>query len=487
MNILQKSPQVSLHVPPLMWQEIRQAMLDARQGREEVIGFLFCKRDRLSKIRFRYIPLNWIVPSPECYEHQSNNGLVLKQSFHRYILDTYLDGESETNKLDVVHIHTHYGNTAPAFSAIDDHYEAEYARFLASAYPHKPRLISGVFDESLEKAEFRIWDRQGIDRTPIDFSHSWFPPLEDKTSLVDTTAEIFSRQQVFGKGVQQQLGQLKVALIGCGGIGSVFAEQLARLGVRHWLLIDPDRLETVNLNRTPGATQQMVDRNWQKVDYVKWLIKRAYAVGSHVRTLPISIENETAKAETAMADLIVVATDNHKSRQIAQELALQHMRPLICLGTHIEAKPNHRPRLYTRVTVPPLNGGWCLMCANVINLQQAALESAPIEILDIAQNAGYIKGINNPAVYWLNSLCASAGVGIVHKMIAGFLNADAGLDWISDFSHDHWLKTNPEHLHTKDCYFCSSDLTPESDREIDLVEFTGDRHEDYIFPNEEIW
>lgn len=202
----------------------------------------------------------------------------------------------------------------------------------------------------------------------------------------------------------------------------------------------------------------MVDQWWYKVHYVKWLIKRTYATGSHVRALPLSVEDEKAKAEIAAADLIVVATDNHRSRQVAQELALEYARPLVCLGTHIEVKPNNQPRMYCRVTVPPIGSGWCLMCGNMINLQLAALESAPTEIAEIAEKAGYLEGIDAPAVYWLNNICASTGVGVIHSIISGFLDVDSGLDWIYDFPNSNWLKTNTDHLQSSDCYFCSSDI-----------------------------
>jgi len=112
--------------------------------------------------------------------------------------------------------------------------------------------------------------------------------------------------------------------------------------------------------------------------------------------------------------------------------------------------------MYCRVTVPPLGGGWCLMCGNIINLRQAALESATKAIAALASNAGYIRGIDDPAVFWLNSICASTGIGVVHGMLSGFLALDSGLDWIYDFPNSNWLKTNTEHLTTPDCYFCSS-------------------------------
>lgn len=505
MNTKRKFPESLLHIPPAMWKKFHNAMLQERQAREEVMGFLFCSRQQLSKRKIRYIPQAWVVPSSDCYEHQTEVGLVLKQSFHKYLLDTYLpdlsgkssksdvkrqripnqewdyvdneffnydisdrignrDNSTKSNTiLDVVHIHTHLGDEEPKFSYIDDRHEAEYAKFLGSFKNRKHRLISGVFNESLDKYKFRIWDRKGTYHTQIKFCNSWFAisdRLENKDQATHSISKdrdglMFARQQVFGQEVQEKLGQLKVALIGCGGIGSVFAEQLARLGVKNWILIDPDRLETSNLNRMPGATIEMVDQCWYKVHYVKHLIKKIYQIGSHVECLANLIEDKRIQLKVADADLIVVATDNHNSRQTAQKIALKYVRPLMCLGTHIDIKPNKNLRLYCRVTIPPLGGHWCLMCGNIISLQQAALESAPNAIADIAYQAGYIQGINNPAVLWLNSICASTAVGVLHGMLSDFLNLDFGLDWIYDFPNSNWLQSDVQHLTTSDCYFCA--------------------------------
>ncbi|AFZ11556.1 UBA/THIF-type NAD/FAD binding protein [Crinalium epipsammum PCC 9333] len=441
-------PKISLHIPPQMWYQFRQVMQKARKTNEEVIGFFFCKRHQLSKHQVRYLPKSWVVPEPDCYERQSISGLVLKQQFHLYLLHNHL-----IPGLDVVHIHTHAGQGQLSFSCVDDRYESEYAKFLSSTFKKKPRLISGIFDESLQNSQFRLWDRKGQSFQKINFDKSWFA-LEEKTAYLPETELMFARQQVFGKTFQKQLGELSVTLIGCGGIGAIFAEQLGRLGVKKWLLIDPDRLETVNLNRMPAATPEMVKERWYKVHYVKQLIKRIYATGSSVKAMPVSITDESVQREVAATDLIVVATDNHYSRQVAQELALKYMRPLVCLGTHIDIQGNGTPRMYGRVTVPPLGGGWCLMCGNMINLRIAALELAPFEINHLAMQAGYLEGINNPAVFWLNSLCASSGVGVIHGMLSGFLNVDSGLDWIYDFSESNWLKTNTNYLTGSDCYFC---------------------------------
>lgn len=480
--MIQYKPQVCLHIPPAMWNKFRNAMLGVRQGEEEVIGFFFCQRQQLTD-KVRYVPVGWVVPSPECYEHQSADGLIFKQSFHRYLLDTYLQKQSKPSAidksdrnnfyhadfycdedrensffsntllsntaLDVVQIHSHFGFETPQFSDIDDRHEAEYARFLAANYDS--RLISGIFNESIDEYQFRIWDRQGTYNEAIAFYDSWFAldgVTDNEMNHSSVTGSMYARQQIFGKSLQSQLSQLKVAIVGCGGIGSVFAQQLGRLGVKNWILVDGDRLKTSNLNRMPGATHQMVKQNWYKVNYLKHLIEQIHQTNCDVRAYPYFIEQ--GQLEIADADLIVVATDNHRSRLITQELALKYVRPLICLETHIELKDN-TPRMYCRVTVPPFGGQWCLMCGNIINLQQAALETASDAIANVTQ------GINNPAVFWLNSICASTGVGIVHGLLNGFINLDFGWDWIYDFPNSTWLKTNTQDLATPDCDFCSGD------------------------------
>lgn len=460
MNTHQKLPQVSLQVPPLMWHQFGQAMRQARNTNEETIGFLFCQSHQISKRQVRYFPKAWVVPTPDCYETQSASGLVLKQEFHHYLLNTYL-----CQGLDVVHIHTHTGNQVPDFSYVDDRYEAEYVRFLNSHFRKPPRLISGVFDESLQKSEFRIWNKKGNSCSQVKFYYSWFEleetaPSPTECFTLDTREQnldlMFARQKVFGASFQQQLSQLTVTLIGCGGIGAIVAEQLGRLGVKKWVLIDPDRLEFVNLNRMPGATWQMAQHQWSKVEYVKHLIKQIYQTGSCVKAIASAIENESVQTEIAATDLIIVATDNHRSRQIAQELALKYARPLVCLGTHIDVKPDGVPRMYCRVTVPPLGGSWCLMCGNIINLQRAALESAASAIEHLATRAGYLQGINDPAVFWLNGICASTAVGVIQGMVSGTLNIDAGLDWIYQFPQCQWHHTNTDYLITPDCYFCGA-------------------------------
>jgi molybdopterin/thiamine biosynthesis adenylyltransferase len=48
---------------------------------------------------------------------------------------------------------------------------------------------------------------------------------------------------------QRMLFQSRVAVVGCGGLGGYIIEELARIGVGHITVIDPDSFEEHNLNR----------------------------------------------------------------------------------------------------------------------------------------------------------------------------------------------------------------------------------------------
>ncbi|MBW2736230.1 MAG: ThiF family adenylyltransferase [Deltaproteobacteria bacterium] len=55
---------------------------------------------------------------------------------------------------------------------------------------------------------------------------------------------------------QRRLRGARVAIIGAGGVGGIHALTLARLGVGHFRLVDPDTFDLVNFNRQSGATMQ---------------------------------------------------------------------------------------------------------------------------------------------------------------------------------------------------------------------------------------
>lgn len=63
-------------------------------------------------------------------------------------------------------------------------------------------------------------------------------------------------QQSISAEDQGKLANARVGIVGCGGLGGYMAEELARIGVGHLLLIDGDRFDVTNLNRQILATEK---------------------------------------------------------------------------------------------------------------------------------------------------------------------------------------------------------------------------------------
>src|SRR5882672_3515025 len=62
----------------------------------------------------------------------------------------------------------------------------------------------------------------------------------------------YARQMLLawiGEQGQQKLASARIVIVGCGALGSVAAEQLARAGVGHLTIVDRDVVELTNFQR----------------------------------------------------------------------------------------------------------------------------------------------------------------------------------------------------------------------------------------------
>ena len=74
--------------------------------------------------------------------------------------------------------------------------------------------------------------------------------------------EAFSRHAgLLSAEEQETLRHKKVAIIGMGGVGGVHLMTLARLGIGHFAIADPDTFELANMNRQYGARQDTLGRS----------------------------------------------------------------------------------------------------------------------------------------------------------------------------------------------------------------------------------
>lgn len=223
--------------------------------------------------------------------------------------------------------------------------------------------------------------------------------------------ERFDRNiRAFGGDVQQILGDLRTAVIGCGGTGSAIIEQLVRLGVRHLDLFDPDSLTASNVTRVYGSFPDDVGR--LKVEIAANHVRRI-APDAEVTTNASKITIEETAKQLLEADVVFGCTDDNAGRLVLSRLASYLLTPVIDCGVLLSSGCGGQLEgIDGRVTVLA-PGSACLVCRNRINLKRAAAEMlAPEEYRRLADE-GYapeLPGVE-PAVVAYTTQVAAAAVG----------------------------------------------------------------------------
>lgn len=90
--------------------------------------------------------------------------------------------------------------------------------------------------------------------------------------MADTYSTIFSRNiGILTESEQAKLRDSTIAIAGMGGVGSLIAERLIRLGVGNLRLNDPQTIEESNLNRQFAASMVNIGQSKAKVvfEYIK--------------------------------------------------------------------------------------------------------------------------------------------------------------------------------------------------------------------------
>jgi len=144
------------------------------------------------------------------------------------------------------------------------------------------------------------------------------------------------RYAPLGLDGQRRLRAAHALVCGCGALGSVLANTLARAGVGHLRIVDRDFLELNNLQRQVLFDESDVERN----------IPKAIAACNRLRQINSTIEIEPIVADvdhTNIAelvrdvDVIVDGTDNFETRYLLNDASIQFSVPWIyggCIGAN---------------------------------------------------------------------------------------------------------------------------------------------------------
>lgn len=261
-------------------------------------------------------------------------------------------------------------------------------------------------------------------------------------TLLARTDPTYDRQtRLFGDAGQDILRRLKVGVIGAGGVGSLLVEYLARLGVGHLIVTDPERIERTNLPRVVGSSHWWDALTWLTQETrpgwmrrlgerfssykVKIAARVARVANPSIKIEPIvgDIVNDTVAQRFTDCDFLFLAADTMQARLVFNALVHQYMIPGIQVGAKVSGNVDTgNIESVFSIVRPVWPGQGCLWCNGLISparLQEEALSEKE------RQEQRYVDDpeVKAPSVITLNATAAAYAaneflfsvIGLKHK------------------------------------------------------------------------
>jgi hypothetical protein len=332
--------------------------------------------------------------------------------------------EAERIGAVAIWVHTHPGLDArPQPSTHDDEVDRQIADLfrLRSNTPYYGTLIISPRENGLAFTGFiqkeggaisaiaRLWEVG----SRLRLTRSFDLPITAIDAAFDRNV------RAFGGAVQEALGDLRIGVIGCGGTGSAVAEQLVRLGVRTFLLVDPDDISASNVTRLYGSSA--ADVGSPKIDVVARNLQRI-APDCRCDGVKGMITSADVARRLCDCDIVFGCTDDNAGRLVLSRIATYLLTPVIDCGVLLSSDGDGKlTGIHGRVTtlVP---GEACLVCRGRIDLARAGTELLTPEERRRREDEGYAPalGRTEPAVVTFTSIVGATAVTEVLERFIGF-------------------------------------------------------------------
>lgn len=293
-----------------------------------------------------------------------------------YSLRVALAAERHPFAVGVIHSHPAGGWTLP--SRIDDDMDGYYAGYFGDFAPGRP-YVSLIFARNSDGAfsgSGRVFWRgrwHKVERFAFERSHiaggtyAWPSQL-----TVETRARLARLSSAFGVEAAERLAQSTVAVIGAGGTGSPAIEVLARAGVGHLIIVDPDATSESNLERMHGSIPADAEQHVPKVLVAGRHVK-AINPTCRVTVLQGALPQPEVIDAVIGADVILSCTDQQHSRLAANDMALRYLVPAIDCGVELEGEQGVVTGQVIQL-VRFLAADPCVWCRGMVDGQQLAQE-----------------------------------------------------------------------------------------------------------------
>lgn len=331
-------------------------------------------------------------------------------------------------RLAYIAIHNHGGSNQVAFSSDDfDSHERGYPALsdIADGMP----VGAAVFAPNACAGD--IWFPDGTRRPFTEvrvigstIKHLFDKPIDQRGCT--TNSGTYDRQLLmFGEQGQAKLAGATVVVIGLGGVGSLLAEYLGRLGIGHIILIDDDRIFLSNLARVVGATYW--DARWPfstttmpafvrklaerysalKVSIARRMIRQANPK-ARITIVPKDVSDDAIAKLCRNCDFQFLAADSARARLVANALCQQYFVPGVQVGSKIiPDKAGVGVEQAYSVVRPMVPGNGCLWCNGLIDRTRLAQEAKTEQEIE---DQRYGTEQPNPSVITLNAVGAAHAV-----------------------------------------------------------------------------
>lgn len=395
------TPQAVLRVPMSLWADVATDLLSTPELERAAVGFAGLRRGASTTQLFLR---DWSpVPADE---------YLVQLGYHLEVSPIFWARAAKRCRADheaMVIIHSHPRDPKrPRFSPSDDAGETNLIpRIQARAdVPVAAVVLSpgGTSGRLTDNQASVAMDVQPVGELP--------PPL-----AAGPGGAGFDRQvRALGRQGHALLRNLRVGVVGVGGIGSHVLQQLVHLGVGEVTVVDPDRVARSNLSRLVGASYMDV---WLRRHKTRVSSRMARRVGGKTRINGIddSIITPAAARRLLKCDLVFGCTDNQLSRSVLNAIAFQYYVPVIDLGVELQVAGAMGGRVSWLAP-----GGACLWCMGVLDSETVRMEQLPAALRRDEELRGYIRGADEPApaVVSINGVIASLGVTEMLARITGF-------------------------------------------------------------------
>lgn len=366
-----------------------------------------------------------------------------------FVRDCALDCADEG--LAYLAIHCHGGDDRVGFSSDD---MASHER----GYPALLDIVDGppvgglVFARNAVAGDIWLPDRTRATLHHAEVVGRPILRLFDKPPARPEQAdERYDRQaRLFGDRGQALLADQKVGVIGAGGAGSLIVEYLARLGVGHLVVIDPDRIEPSNLPRVVGSTRQDTRPLLTHRRLPLWL----RSLGGRRRTPKVHIAARVAQraqpsirfdgiygdvthqpiAERLIdCDYLFLAADTAQARLLFNALVHQYLIPGVQVGVkaQVDDASGDLIDLFS-VVRPVIPGQGCLWCNELVSPAKLQEEATSAEQLS-QQRYVDDPDVAAPSVITLNAIATAHATNDYLMSTTGLLELEEKVRWTKHY------------------------------------------------------